>query len=270
VRVTAAPGAAGGALRTAPGALGTSPDRVQDTSWWRVPGSPQTVLSWEQAHLPGRFTMSGHGTSGSPPAEWQEEFALPAVAGVLSERGLMINAVDAGGGQAALRVDAQVTWLPAKPASERVPAGAKVVTISATPGPMVGAKVPAPVTITNAGTVRRIASLADGLPVFPAGTVSCPIEVGKALQLTFRATPGGPPLAVVSAGLTGCQGVRLTVGGKQQPALAGGTALARQVLLIAGLRWTGYGGGQLTPGGAATPGGVTPGGVNPGGVMQHG
>jgi hypothetical protein len=267
VRLTAAPGGAGAALRTAPGVgvLGNQPDRVQDTSWWRIPGSPQSVLSWEKAHLPARFSMFGQGTSGSPPAMWQEQFALPAVAGVLSARYLMINAVDAGGGQAALRVDSQVSWLPAKPAAERVPAAAKVVTISATPGPMVGAKVPAPVTITNAGTVERIAALADGLPVYPPGAVSCPMELGKAVQLTFRPTPGGPPLAVVSAGLTGCQGVRFTVGGEQQPALAGGAELARQVLLMTGLRWTGYGGGQYTPGGA-----MTPGGVNPGGVMQHG
>jgi hypothetical protein len=172
----------------------------------------------------------------------------------------MVNVVDAGGGQAALRVDAQVTWVPAKPASEQVPAAAKVVTISATPGPIVGAKVPAPVTISNVATVRRIASLVDGLPVFPPGRYSCPADLAKAVRMTFRASAGGPPLAVVTAGLTGCQGVNVFVGGTPQPALADGAALARQVLDTTGLRWTGYGGGPPMPGGAITPGGV----------MQHG
>jgi hypothetical protein len=259
VRLSAAPAAAAGALRTAPGAVGSSPDAVRDTSWWRVPGSPRSVLAWEKAHLPSRFTMSGYGTSG-PPQLWQENFTLPAVAGVLPVRGLMVNAVDAGGGQTALRVDAQVTWVPAKPASEQVPAAAKVVTISAAPGVVVGAKLPTPVTISNAASVQRIASLVDGLPVFPPARYNCPADLAKGVRMTFRASTGGPPLAVVTAGLTGCQGVNVIVGGKPQPSLADGAAAARQVLAIAGLRWTGYGGGPPMPGGAITPGGS----------MQHG
>jgi hypothetical protein len=59
---------------------------------------------------------------------------------------------------------------------------------------------------------------------------------------------------MVTAGLTGCQGVNVIVGGKPQPSLADGGAAARQVLAIAGLRWTGYGGAPM-PGGAITPGG---------------
>jgi hypothetical protein len=256
VRLSAAPPAAAGALRTAPGAAAGSPDVARDTSWWRVPGSPQQVLAWEKAHLPSRFTMSGHGTSGSPAQLWQEDFALPAEAGVLPVRGLTVNAVDAGGGQAALRVDAQVVWVPAKPVSEQVLPAAKVVTISAAPGLIVGAKMPAPVTISNAATVQRIGSLVDGLPVFPSGRYNCPADVAKGVRMTFRASAGGSPVAVVTAGLTGCQGVNVIVGGKPQPSLANGAAAARQVLSIAGLRWTGYGGGSPMPGGAITPGGT--------------
>jgi hypothetical protein len=200
--------------------------------------------------------VAGSGTAGSPPTIWSQQYTLPSVAGVLTQRNLAMETVSAGGGQSAVRVDAQVVWLPAKAASERIPAGAKMVTISAISGPIVGAKVPAPVTITNVTTVRRIASLVDGLPVFPPGVYSCPADLGRAVQMTFRSTAGGPPLAVVTAGLSSCQGVGFTIGGMRQPALADGAALARQVLAITGLRWTGYGGGALMPGTAITPGGV--------------
>jgi hypothetical protein len=258
-RLTAEPAADGGAL-SRPAAMPRLSDLVDDVSWWRVPGSPQTVLAWEKTHLPQRFTLAGSGTAGSPPTMWSQQYTLPSVAGVLTQRGLAMETVSAGGGQSVVRVDAQVAWLPAKPVSERIPSGVKVVTISAISGPIVGAKVPAPVTITNAATVQRIASLVNGLPIFPPGVYSCPADLGRAVQMTFRATAAGPPVAVVTAGLASCQGVGFTVGGQRQPALADGAALARQVLAITGLRWTGYGGGALMPGTAITPGGV----------MQHG
>ena len=40
---------------------------------------------------------------------------------------------DAGNGQTAIRVDAQVTWLPARKASDMVPAAAAAVTMSVIP-----------------------------------------------------------------------------------------------------------------------------------------
>lgn len=258
-RLTAAPAADNGALRRPAVTIGSS-NVVDEVSWWSVPGNPQTAMSWVKAHLASRFTPSGSGTVGAPPAMWSDQYSLPPVAGVLTQRELTVAAVSAGGGHTAVRIDAQVAWLPAKPASERVPATAKTVTLSAAPGSTVGAKTPSPVTITNPALVRRIASLVNALPLFPPGRYSCPAELGKAVQMTFRASPGGPPLAVATAPVTGCQGLRLIVSGKPQPALAGGTDVARQVLAIGGLHWTGYDGGAMTP----------PVGVNPGGVMKPG
>ena len=254
VRLTAAPG---GALR-APAAVPAGPDVVHDTSYWRVSGSPQSVLTWEKAHLPRRFTATGSGTVSGPAIQlWDEHFTLPSAAGVLTSRGLEVAAVKAGGGRSALRVDAAVTWVPAKPASERIPAAAKVVTISPASSLVAGAKVPSPVTITNATTVRRIAALIDGLPLFPPGAYSCPADLGRSVQMTFAAVKGGPPLAVATATVAGCQGVRVIIGGKPQPTLSGTAGAVRQVLAIAGLNWSGYAGGNHPPGG-----------VNPGGVMK--
>lgn len=274
VRLTTAPGA----LRSQAGAIRGASDIVRDTSYWRVNGSPQAVLTWVKNHLPGRFTATGGGTVGGPAMLWNQTFALQPVAGVLPARGLEVGAVKAGGGQSALRVDAQVTWEPAKPSSERIPAAANVVTVSPASMLVAGAKAPSPVTITNAATVRRIAALVDGLPLLPPGTVNCPADYGRSVQMTFSAGRGGPPLAVVTAAISGCQGVRVMVGGKAQPTLSG-TGAARQVLSIAGLRWSGYaGGGRTMPGGGMPGGGRTmpgggmanPGGgsVNPGGPMR--
>jgi hypothetical protein len=234
-------GAPEGVLKQPP-MSSSSPDFVDDASWWQVPGTPQAVLGWEQAHLPRRFSgpFSGAGIYGpGMTAAWSDSFPLPVVPGVLNSRQLLVEATAAGGGQTALRVDAQVTWLPAKPATERIPSAARAVTITAIPGPGEVGRTPAPVTITDTTVVRRIASLIDGLPIFPPGSYSCPADIGRALRMTFRATADGPALAVAAPG-GGCDIVSLTVGGAAQPGLSGNSALVRQVLAIAGLHWAGY------------------------------
>src|SRR5947208_1728455 len=115
-----------GAVRTGPiaslaqsGARPATPDLASVTRWWRVPGRPQAVLAWIRAHLPSGFTPAG---TGAGAGTWTDMFALPAVPGVLTERELVVLAV-ANHGETAIRVDAQVVWLPARPAAERIPAG---------------------------------------------------------------------------------------------------------------------------------------------------
>src|ERR1700691_5166492 len=157
-RLSSAPDVAGDALR-APEFLPASPDVVDDVSWWRVPGQPQAVLAWEKTHLPRDFTAAGTTRGGSPAAVYADEVTLPALTGVLSTRVLDVAAVSAGTVQTDLRVDAVVLWQPAKPASERVPSTAKAVTITAVSGPPTETLVPAPVTITAAATVRRLAAV---------------------------------------------------------------------------------------------------------------
>jgi hypothetical protein len=250
-RLTAAPGAGGGALKQPFQTPGT-PDLVDDASWWLAPGQPVAVLAWEKAHLPARFTSAGTGTSSYRGADyaWSDEFSLPEIPAVLNSRELLVEAVSAGHGQTAIRVDSQVTWLPAKLAAERVPATAASVTLSAIPALGTG-KRPAPVTVTNRDKVRRIAALADALPLFPPGVYNCPMDDGQGLKLTFRG-PGGQTLAVMSADETGCTTVSFTVGGKSLPVLWDGDSFARHVLAVAGLHWPGSnsgGGSAMQPGG---------------------
>lgn len=220
----------------------TTTDFVDKDSFWMAPGAPAAVLTWEKEHVPSQFTrgMSFQGTSGGA-AESVDVFTLPPVVGVLDSRNLMVEVAGTPAGQTAIRVDAQVTWTPPKPAGAVVPADARVVTLSMNYGMNAdGRKPPAPVTITDPAMAGKVAALIDNLPPSPPGLYSCPAADGKALDLAFRASPGGPVLASAVLQLNGCEWVELTVGtqeyGLGNP--AGARPLAAQVLKAAGVAWT--------------------------------
>jgi hypothetical protein len=235
-KLPSAPSVADGLLKH-PGQLPGSPDLVDKAEWWLVPGKPQAALAWEAAHLPHRFSATGTGTVGGPGNEtgWVEVFSLPDIYGVLDSRDLVVLAV-ADGKKTALRVDAQVTWQPARPASEKVPAAAKAVTISEDLGGNQGKKKPPkPVTITNPAKVSKLIKLIDGLPLAQPGVFGCPADFGDSLTLTFRAGRGTPALAAATVDLSGCGLVSFTIGGKAQPTLA--STSGQGILKIAGLHW---------------------------------
>jgi hypothetical protein len=238
-KLSAAPSVGKGALRWPGQTLGT-PDLVDKAEWWIATGAPQSVLSWEAKHLSHRFSSAGGGTGYGPgfATIWSQVFSLPDIPGVLDSRELVVEVVQ-DGAKTAIRVDSQVAWQPARPASEKVPAAAKAVTIAMKLGTdQGGRKPPKPVTITDPAKVGALKALVNGLALFPPGTFNCPADFGQGLVLTFRAGPGTPALAVAAVDLAGCDGVDLTIGGKSQPALAGpGTDSGPQVLKLAGLSW---------------------------------
>jgi hypothetical protein len=208
---------------------------VDDVSFWRAPGQPQAVLAWEQAHLPRRFTP---GDADFGPPAWDRMFSLSPIPGVLNARDLVVEVTGAGKGQTAIRVDAQVSWQPARPGSERVPSATRVVTITQLPSLDPHARrPPAPVTMTGLAVVRRLAALADSLQLSTIGpAASCPAPLGGGIRLTFLARAGGPPLAVAQ-GPAACGTVQLSVGGKPQPMLQITDSFIPQVLKLAGLQW---------------------------------
>ena len=212
-----------------------STTRVDKASFWRAPGQPQAVLAWEQAHLPRRFTP---GDADFGPPSWDRTFSLSPVPGVLNERDLVVEVTSMGNGQTAIRVDAQVSWQPPRPASERVPSAARVVTITQLPSLNPRARRPhAPVTITDVAVVRRLAALIDGLQLSTIGPAApCPASLGGGIRLTFLARAGGPPLAVAQ-GPAACGTVQFSVGGKPQPALQITDSFIPQVLKLTGLHW---------------------------------
>jgi hypothetical protein len=229
--------------------MGTT-DVATATRWWRVPGQPQARLAWVRAHLPAGFTWvgsAGSAAGGYSPAEpsesWTDIFALSPVPGVLTQRQLVVTAVSYRG-QTALRTDAQVAWLPTRPASERIPSGVRAVTVT----PVFGLNRHANLdrldhafTVTDPATVARIVALADGLTVYPPGVHPCPADFGGAMRLAFLARPGGRVLARFSAEYAGCGVVSVSVGGRNQPALSthttSGPLFQDRVLAVAGVRW---------------------------------
>ena len=237
-KVPTAPSADKGALKTAIQIPGT-PDLVDKAGWWLAPGKPLQVLAWETKHVPHRFSSEGTATVTGPPGHEQiqsDMFSLPEITGVLDSRELVVEVVQ-DGARTAIRVDAQVTWQPAVPASEKVPAAAKAVTISMDDLGLNqhGKKQPKPVTITDPAKVSELRTLINSLPLVPPGMFSCPAGFGNDLIMTFRARPGGPALAVATDVLSGCPMVTLTIGGKSEPALS--VVSGPKILKIAGLPW---------------------------------
>ena len=223
-------------LRQAPDALKSpitilvSTTLVDNVSFWRAPGRPQAVLAWEQAHLPRRFTP---GDQDFGPPSWDRMFSLSPVPGVLNARDMVVEVTGAGNGQTAIRVDAQVSWQPPRPASDRVPSAAHVVTITQLPSLNPHARrPPAPVTITDPAVVRRLAELVDGLQLSTIGPgASCPAAFGGGIRLTFLARAGGAPLAVAQ-GPAACGTVQFSAGGTRQPALQLTDSFIPQVLRL--------------------------------------
>jgi hypothetical protein len=243
-----------------------SPDLVTRTRWYLAPGQPLAVLAWVTVHCSSGMTLAGASGQGWIPARcgsvrqlreprlpgmrpgmhfppvWDDMFS--AAAGEL-----LVSVAGDGPGKVAIRVDAQVMWLPAKPAAERVPAAAKIVTITHVRGSQPQQAGDVPVTITDPAKVARIAAIVDGLPVFPPGIMFCPLSDGSGMRLTFRATLSGPALAVVTAATGGCGAVAVTIGDKPMPTLDRPASFQQQVATIAGLPWPA---GQL-PGAPTTP-----------------
>jgi len=217
-----------------------TPDLASVTRWWRVPGRPQGVLAWIRAHLPSGFTADGTGRGNG---SWIDTFALPAVPGVLTQRELVVLAT-AYRGQTAIRVDAQVVWLPARSAAERVPADVTTITVT----PVFGfnrnpraKRLDHAFTVTDPAKVARIVALVNGLTRFPDGSFSCPAEFGGQMRLAFFTHPGRLAAARLIAEYGGCGVVSVRIGGQAMPALSeypqSGPRLPQRVLAIAGVSW---------------------------------
>jgi hypothetical protein len=193
-----------------------SPNWIDKTGFWQVKGDPQQVLAWTASHVGRTHTTGGLATnlpvSGQPETVWERDYVLPAVPAVEDTRELTVEVADAGNGQTAIRVDAQVTWLPARQASEMVPAAATAITLSVFPNGNLNKKPPQPVTIISPAAVRRIIAMVNAQPVFPPGPRECGINQGTELVLTFLAAPRGRVLATALVQTGYCEEVFFTVG----------------------------------------------------------
>ena len=118
------------------------------------------------------------------------------------------------GHRSGIRVDAEVTWLPAKPAGDIVPEGAKVLTAVLSAGLNPGEPGPALVTTTDPEKIEAIRDFVNQLSVVAAGVRFCPADFGQ--HLTIASTRERPSQAfpVVVADVGGCEEVQVERGGQ--------------------------------------------------------
>jgi hypothetical protein len=210
-----------------------TPKLIDRPAWWSVPGSPQAVLESIKQQPPRGSHLFGESSDiqlGVGELSHSLQFSWPSVTGVLSSRSLLLTLVAESGGRTGLRADAQVVWVVPRPASERIPAGARVLEIDYSKGE----KPPREFTVLNRRAVHRIAALIDGLPIVqPTDPHSCPAMQAnpRTVTLTFRAAPAGRSLAEAAQAEPpgSCAAMSLEIHGKRRPALTGAETVLRAV-----------------------------------------
>lgn len=200
------------------------PGVVDDHRWWVVPGSRDEVIAYVTAHPPAGSDLlfSGSGTALRFPSRGTQDFSevgfsLPPVGRVLGTRELVVSAAGFGGDQTGVRVDAEVQPIFPRPASERIPSGAKRLIVSVE---RFGHRLRRPFSFTGKRTITRTAAILNALPAAQPGAVACPLDTGVTIRLTFESGVGATPLAVAIYDPTGCGGVALTLRGMREPPLA--------------------------------------------------
>jgi hypothetical protein len=237
-RLTQAPSAGGGVLKNPPQTPGDSA-LIDKVAWYRAPGTPQAVLAWESHHAPKPFTRTGSGGTNSR----YDMYALPAVTRVLDSRGMLVTVIPAGANTTDVRVDAQVTWVPARAAASMIPSGdVHAVTLTLIPAPDGHGKPPKPANVTATAKVAALVKLVNTMQsASPAIYYGCqPIDEG-ALTVTFAAKAGAHALATAAISLDACEYTALTIGGQHYnlggPGPDYGHTVAVKAVHAAGLAW---------------------------------
>jgi hypothetical protein len=210
-----------------------TPKLIDRPAWWSVPGSPQAVVESIKHQPPKGSHLFGESSDiqlGVGEVSHSIEFRWPSVTGVLSSRSLLLTVVGESGGRTGLRADAQIVWVVPRPASERIPARARVLEVDYRKG----GKPPLEFTVLNRRAVLRIAALIDGLPIVqPTDPHSCTAMQAnpRTVTLTFRAAPAGRALAEATQAEPpgACAAMSLEIHGKVRPALTGGETVLRAV-----------------------------------------
>ena len=231
---TTEPAGGGPALANSAGTPAT-PNLVDDHGWWVIPGSPQSVIAYIDAHPPAGSTPSLGGSGGSPQRVTLTGFSWPAIIDVLSYRQLVVEAVTLPGGATGLRADAQVQWINPRPSSERIPAGVRRLAVTAH---QFDRALLARFTVRSPRRLRRVITSIDSLPLFPPGAYNCPADAGIEIRMAFYGRRGAP-LAVSLVDPGGCEGVGLKIRGQHESELTGmdvpGSGLPANFSLIGAL-----------------------------------
>jgi hypothetical protein len=181
-------------LRSAPQRQDT-PDLAQATVLARTVLAPSQVVAYWQLHPPIGMTpdFSGEGSlgvKGTTAVQYLADNIGGMPPGVVHAT-LLLSVAPASGGRTGMRVDAQVVWVPAKPAYTNVPAGddTAFVAVEETLPPRVveGEHLPAlrRDVVTAPARLDALRAAADGLTMPVPGPMSCPADLGTRSVVTF-------------------------------------------------------------------------------------
>jgi hypothetical protein len=215
-----------------------TPNVVEAHAWWTVPGPRAEAMAYIRDHAPSGSVLISSGSGGSRGSTTFESvtFAWPPVAGVLSMRWLVLTAAQLPHGSTGLRADTQVVWVTPRPASERITAGARRLSVSVTSALKGNLAAQRPFSVVSAQRIEGIVALLNSLPAAQPGTRACPDDPGIRLRLAFYRPDATSPSALAIVDPYGCGGVRLTIGGRLQAPLGSealpGTSTTRVPSLI--------------------------------------
>jgi hypothetical protein len=205
--------------RTAPSpALGNppqrpaTPDLAEATDFANASGTVAGTVAFFERHRPAGYTASGSGQGSSNTGTGQVATVMDALGdmppGVASAQ-LLLSATQVSAQRVGIRVDAQVTWLPPKPAGLTVPARDTTAVVSitetASPSQVASEHLPAPrrIVVSAPSQVERLRDAADGLVPAVPGVRSCPADLGTGYVVAFATLPTAAPDMTFAAGSCG-------------------------------------------------------------------
>jgi len=239
VRLGGEPAGDNGYLKPLPALESDTAHALADV-WWQVPGTPETAVAFIEAHRPAGATQFGSGSSASSQTGASASmvfFQWPAVGTVLGYRTVTVTATALSAGETGVLIESQSDWIVPRPTSERIPSAvARIDITSGAPRK----RPPVSLSVTRAGQVRSIVRLINGLPIAQPVAIACPsLSDPRMITLRFRAA-SGRTLAVLtyddfrpwSSPSVDCKTVGLSIGGRGQPPLLGGSFLSTLAKLV--------------------------------------
>ncbi|MHB1534123.1 MAG: hypothetical protein ACYC1D_05835 [Acidimicrobiales bacterium] len=195
-----------------------TPNLAQATHFATAPGTVAGVFAFFEHHHPVGYTKDMSGTGSSDTGAGQVSTLLENLTGMpagVASAMLLVSVASTSPGRVGIRLDAQVTWIPTKPAGLTVPVADTTVVVAVTeaasPSQIATEHLPVPrrVVVSDPARVRALRQAADGLaPALPEGAHSCPLSLGTGYVVAFAASSTAPPDMVFTPSL--CGGVEVT------------------------------------------------------------
>lgn len=227
------------------GARPADPDQVDLTRFYVI-AQGQSALNWLESHVPVGGRRSEWGTGSGPGQPTSHTLAFSFVGSpVLSQAQLQYSMVISPSGDLGLRVDANVLWTPRKSPFSLVANGATTVVVTMDRGFNVRNGRVTTVTATSSDAIASIRTALNELPVATPGVVSCPLDVGALMTLTFWRSGATSPYAKVAADPGGCGAVTVSQFGSDGAVIgvghdSGGSNFVRLVATRLSIKdWTG-------------------------------